>query len=236
VTLVSCDAVLSSEMGDPRVGVLLVEDHQLLAQSLSFALTAEGFRVDIAPLHDVVSVTETVGRLRPQIVLLDLDLGADIGDGRELIGVLCETGARVLVVSGTENRSRLADCLELGAVGVLSKSIPFERLVQAVIDVAAERSVMTDAERTSLLALARSARHAERELAAPFDELTARERQVLAALMEGKSCESIADSWFVSSATVRTQIRAVLTKLEVGSQLAAVSLAYRAGWTGPSFN
>jgi two-component system nitrate/nitrite response regulator NarL len=236
VTLVSCDAVSASDAGDSRVGVLLVEDHQLLAQSLSFALTAEGFRVDVAPLEDPVSVAITAGRLRPQIVLLDLDLGAAIGDGRDLIGALRDGGARVLVVSGTEDRSRLADCLELGAVGVLSKSVPFERLVQAVIDVAADHSVMTDTERSSLLAQARSARHVQRDLAAPFKELTARERQVLAALMEGKSCETIADSWFVSSATVRTQIRAVLTKLEVGSQVAAVSLAYRAGWNAPSFN
>ena len=65
-------------------------------------------------------------------------------------------------------------------------------------------------------------------------KLTARERQVLAALMEGKSCEVIADSWFVSLATVRTQIRAVLTKLGVGSQLAAISLAFRSGWSGSS--
>jgi two-component system nitrate/nitrite response regulator NarL len=236
VTLVSCDAVSASDAGDSRMGVLLVEDHQLLAQSLSFALTAEGFRVDVAPLEDPVSVAKAAGRLRPQIVLLDLDLGAAIGDGRDLIGALRDGGARVLVVSGTEDRSRLADCLELGAVGVLSKSVPFERLVQAVLDVAADHSVMTDFERSTLLAQARSARNAQRELAAPFQELTARERQVLAALMEGKSCETIADSWFVSSATVRTQIRAVLTKLEVGSQLAAVSLAFRAGWNAPSFN
>ena len=223
-------------VGDSRVGVLLVEDHQLLAQSLSFALQAEGFRVNIAELHSAASIAETVERFASQIVLLDLDLGAAIGDGSELIAALSDLGAQVLVVSGTEDRSRLADCLELGAVGVLSKATPYERLVQAVVDVADGRSAMSDAERFSLLALARSARHTERELAAPFAELTPRERQVLAALMEGKSCETIADSWFVSLATVRTQIRAVLTKLEVGSQLAAVSLAFRAGWNGPSDN
>jgi DNA-binding NarL/FixJ family response regulator len=235
VTLL-CDDRSDHAGKQTRLGVLLVEDHQLLAQSLSFALQAEGFRVDIDPLYDAVSIIETVRRIQPHIVLLDLDLGAGIGDGRELISAIRELGALVLVVSGSSDRVRLADCLGLGAVGVLSKTMPYERLVQAVVDVAAGRPVLSDDERCTLLAQARSARLAERELAAPFDELTARERQVLAALMEGKSCETIAESWFVSLATVRTQIRAVLTKLEVGSQLAAVSLAFRAGWSGPSSN
>jgi two-component system nitrate/nitrite response regulator NarL len=232
------DDVLAAPTAETRPGVLLVEDHQLLAQSLSLALQAEGFRVDIAELFDVGSDVDSVAaaarRLAPQIVLLDLDLGESIGDGRDLIRALCDGGAQVLVVSGSSDRSRLADCLELGAAGVLSKTMPYERLVQAVIDLAAGQVVMTESERCDLLAQARLSRRAEGQRAAPFEELTARERQVLAAMMEGKSCESIAEGWFVSLATVRTQIRAVLTKLEVGSQLAAVSLAFRAGWSGPS--
>jgi two-component system nitrate/nitrite response regulator NarL len=219
---------------DARPRVLLVEDHQLLAQSLSFALSAEGFRVDIAELACAGSIAECATRLAPQIVLLDLDLGENVGDGRLLIRQLCDGGAQVLVLSGTTDRARLANCLELGAIAVLSKSMPYERLVQAVLDVAAGRAAMSQAQRCDLLAQARLLRQAERELAAPFTELTARERQVLAAMMEGKSCETIAQAWFVSLATVRTQIRAVLTKLEVGSQLAAVALAFRAGWSGSS--
>ena len=232
MTTLQAEEVSLRGSADLRSRVLLVEDHQLLAQSLSFALQAEGFRVEIAPLVDADAVTAAAERLASQIVLLDLDLGLGMGDGRQLIAGLRALGARVLVVSGSEDRSRLADCLELGAIGVLSKSVPFERLVQAVVDVASGLPVMSDADRFTLLSQARSARQAERKLAAPFEELTSRERQVLAALMEGRSCEAIAQNWFVSLATVRTQIRAVLTKLEVGSQLAAVSLAYRSGWSG----
>jgi two-component system nitrate/nitrite response regulator NarL len=214
--------------------VLLVEDHQLLAQSLSFALMAEGFSVEIAELDDARTITETVARLAPDVVMLDLDLGGSIGDGLELIQAVRELGARVLVVSGSPDRPRLARCLELGVAGVLPKSMRYEQLVQAVMDVAAGRPVMSEAERLTLLAELRAWRTAERRSAEPFDELTARERQVLGALMEGKSCEAIADGWFVSSATVRTQIRAVLTKLEVGTQLAAVTMAYKSGWSVPS--
>ncbi len=215
-------------------GVLIVEDHQLLAQSLSYALGAEGFRVTVAGLETVRSITDTFESADAGIVLLDLDLGGNIGDGTALIGPLRERGARVLVVTGSTDRPRLATCLEQGAVGVLPKSTPYDQLVTAVIDVAAGRRVTSDAERYALLAELRAWRTAQRERLAPFERLTSREAQVLAALMQGKSCESIASDWFVSEATVRSQIRGVLTKLDAPSQLAAVALAQRVGWKIPS--
>ena len=70
--------------------------------------------------------------------------------------------------------------------------------------------------------LARSAER--RELLAKLERLTQREREVLALLADGQRAQAVADHFVVSLATVRTQIRAVLTKLEVGSQLEAVAL------------
>ena len=72
----------------------------------------------------------------------------------------------------------------------------------------------------------------EREaVLAPFAHLTAREAEVLADLMEGLATDVIAERHYVSLATVRSQVRAVLQKLCVNSQLAAVALAYRSGWS-----
>lgn len=63
-----------------------------------------------------------------------------------------------------------------------------------------------------------------------LDALTPREQEVLAGLAEGRSAEAIAAELVVSLATVRSHIRAVLQKLEVNSQVAAVALAWRSGW------
>jgi DNA-binding NarL/FixJ family response regulator len=166
-------------------------------------------------------------------VLLDLDLGATAGDGLGLVAPLRERGARVLVVSGSSDRPRLASCLEQGAVGVLPKTTPYERLVEAVLEVAAGRQVTTDAERHAMLTELRAWRARQRHELAPFEELTARESQVLAALMDGQGCEAMSAAWFVSEATVRSQIRGVLTKLGVSSQLAAAAQARRVGWRPP---
>jgi len=66
-----------------------------------------------------------------------------------------------------------------------------------------------------------------------FNRLTPREEEVLLALMRGAKARDICAQSFVSMPTVRSQIRSILTKLGVTSQLAAVALAYQSGWSGP---
>jgi DNA-binding NarL/FixJ family response regulator len=63
--------------------------------------------------------------------------------------------------------------------------------------------------------------------------LTSREQRVLAGLVDGLSAEQIAEEHFVALTTVRSQIRSILQKLGVRSQLAAVAMANRSGWTPP---
>ena len=66
---------------------------------------------------------------------------------------------------------------------------------------------------------------------APFQQLSQRERDVLDALVDGRSANTIAAMSFVSITTVRSQIRSVLQKLDVNSQLEAVAAATRCGWS-----
>ena len=63
-----------------------------------------------------------------------------------------------------------------------------------------------------------------------LDLLTPRERQVLGALIEGRTVRAISEQSVVSEATVRTQVKSILAKLEVSSQLAAVGMANQIGW------
>lgn len=215
--------------GDQGAVVLIVEDHALLANTLVIALNAEGCRARIAELTSSASLLRQVRMLRPAVVLLDLDLGA-LGDGAALVAPLSELGARVLVVSGSTDRLRLAETVELGAVGFLSKKAPFEQLLSTVLDVVAQRPVLSTAGRYDLMAELRSARASRTKTLAPFKTLTPREREVLAALAHGQRAETIAATAVVSEATVRSQIRCVLAKLGVNSQLEAVALAWTVGW------
>ena len=214
--------------------VLIIEDHELLAQSLVFALRAEGVQTETLKPMTTEQVLKVAEELRPTVVLLDLELGGEIGDSIPLIAPLEELGAQVMMVTGVTNRVRLAECLEAGAMGLIDKATPFDQLVEAVREIAELGSLVSPQQRHELLGELRRQRASDRERLEPFERLTSREQQVLAALMEGKSAEKIAEDSFVSLATVRSQIRAVLLKLDVNSQLAAVALARKNEWIPPN--
>lgn len=216
-----------------NTSVLIVEDHELLAQSLVFALRAEGVETETLKPESFDQILKIAEELRPGVVLLDLELGGDIGESIPLIGPLEQLGAQVMMVTGVTDRVRLAECLEAGATGLIDKTTPFEQLVEAVREVAELGSLVPPQQRHELLSELRRQRAADRERLEPFERLTSREQQVLAGLMEGKSAEKIAEDAFVSLATVRSQIRAILLKLDVNSQLAAVAFARKNGWSPP---
>jgi DNA-binding NarL/FixJ family response regulator len=222
--------------GDHTCGpkVLIVEDHELLAQLLVVAFRDGGIReVTVAApdelhLEAVVALAE---RLRPDVVLLDLHLGR-AGTGTTHIPRLVATGAAVLVMTASDDPVVLGECLELGASGIFSKIEPFETLVEQVRDAAGGDTVISAAARDRLLADLRAHRRTETDARAPFEGLTGRERVVLAGLVRGTTAEQIAVDEHVTLATVRSQIRGVLRKLGVNSQLLAVAMARSADWKG----
>lgn len=209
--------------------VLIVDDHELLAETLRLSLSAEGYEAVVAGI-DPAEVFAVARAERPDVVLLDLDLGA-AGDGSALVADLVKNGARVVVVSGTTDRHRLAACLEHGAWGYVSKAAALDELLDAVRRTSEGLPLVSAAERLTLLADLRRYRHERHHELEPFAELTEREQYILAQVMEGRSAADIAAIAYVSEATVRTQIRGVLTKLGVRSQLAAAAVARRAGWS-----
>jgi DNA-binding NarL/FixJ family response regulator len=210
--------------------VLLIEDHGLLAEALVSALRAAGVAADVVsgPTVDVILEHAAVGR--PDVVLLDLMLGDDIDVAVSLIEPLCATGASVLLLTGATNPSVLGACLEAGVFGLVSKSETFEMVLEKVLRAGRRQETLRASERDALLASLSLWRAQQQERLAPFERLTERERMVLSALMDGSCAEGIATASLVSLATVRSQIRAILQKLGVRSQVAAVAAAHRAGW------
>lgn len=209
-----------------RARVLVVEDHPLLIDGLRWCLDAEGYEVVVAPLDNPEAVVDAGRRLRPDVVLLDVELGETIGDGADLVAPLTKLGATVIVVSGTTQTARIGLLVERGAAGFVPKSRSMECLVAAVANAVDRRPLMSDAERSRL----RAALQATRRRNGALERLSPREAAILADLADGKTAPEVAKGAYVSEGTVRTQIRSILTKLDVKSQLAAVVLAHKAGW------
>jgi DNA-binding NarL/FixJ family response regulator len=210
--------------------VLVVDDQRLLAGALCLGLRREGLEPVVAPVTDRDALIALVRAEPPALVLLDLDLGAALVDGTDLVAPCVAAGARVLVLSGTKNQIWIAAALEQGACAAVDKAMPFEDLLRVVLSAARGDTVLAPSERHSLLHQLRSHRASRRQELAPFESLTPREQQVLQALSAGMTVPRIAESWVVSEATVRSQVHAVLRKLAVRSQLEAVAAAARVGW------
>lgn len=216
--------------GTPAVlRVAIIDDHHLLADALTLALRAQQVSGWVPALDDREALVSEVVRTRPDLVLLDLDLGR-LGDGTDLVRPFVQAGLRVLVVSATTDPVALARVLQRGAVGVLDKSGRFSDLVTAVAAAVRGQELMTPEQRLRLLDEARRQHARRRDALAPFALLSPREADVLRELCDGRSVALIARAAVVAEATVRSQVRAILTKLGVGSQLEAVALAHRVGW------
>lgn len=206
--------------------ILIVEDHALLAQTLVLGLTGRGLSVRASRPGGATAVIEQATYLRPVLVLLDLDLGGV--DGLDLLPAFTALGARVLVVTAERDEARLAAAVALGADGWVSKVEPFERLLDVVELLLEGRPLLTPAGQQQLASTGRERLEVDRDLRARMSMLTAREHEVLAALEAGRTAQDIAREMVVSIGTVRSHIRAILTKLGVSNQLAAVALARRA--------
>jgi DNA-binding NarL/FixJ family response regulator len=211
--------------------VLIVDDHALLADGLYHELAAAGFETEAigGPTRD--AILECARAWEPHVVLLDLHLGEAVGSGLDLIGSLAELGAAVVVLTGTTDQLLLAACVETGAVGIVSKTESLAGLSETVARAARSERLIPITRREEMLDELRSRRRTERSREELFRHMTPRECEVLASLMQGASAAEIARASCVSLATVRTQIRSILQKLDANSQLAAVAIAYRAGWT-----
>ena len=216
------------------LSILIVDDHDLIGTSLAVALTAEGFQARRAAAVDRAGVLREADSLPTGLALLDLDLGRDRRgrrrDGVDLVVPLTEQGWCCVVLSAAD-RSRVGAALAAGAVAAVPKRAPWPVLLANVRAALDGRVVMNPDIRQELIDSFRIQDAERRDIVEKLGRLTQREREVLAELAQGNRAQAVAEQYVVSLATVRTQIRSVLSKLEVGSQLEAVAL-YRRGQSG----
>lgn len=209
--------------------LLLVEDHQLVAQALQASLRSEGFDVrcsEGAP----DTLPSLLGEFPADVVLLDLYL-AEGRSGIDLLPILRSPNRKVILVTGETDPLILARALRAGADTVVEKSVPLPELVRQVVAAVEGPGAEAEERRARIFHDARLAAAEQDRLLAPFATLTEREAAVLALLVDGVKAADIAERCYVSLSTVRAHIRSILTKLEVRSQLQAVVLAAKAGWS-----
>jgi len=208
-----------------RIRVLFVEDHRLLADSLSALLRREP---DIAVVGIAGSVAEAkeLARNRLDVVLMDYQLPD--GTGAEATRAIKARwpAARVIMVTALTDDETVLESIQAGADGYLTKDRAAEEVVLAVRAAFAgetllPRSVIAEIARR--VAVSRE-RTDERLMIEP---LTPRELEVLRALSEGLSTPEICERLFIAPNTLRTHVQNIMGKLRVHSKLEAVAFALR---------
>jgi DNA-binding NarL/FixJ family response regulator len=210
--------------------VLIVDDHDLVAMSLALCLRSEGLHAQRHAARSRDGILTAMATLVPGVVLLDLDLGRDrdgsVIDGASLVAGLCRNGWRVIVLSATTDEPRIGRALDAGGLACVSKTAALPVLITAIRRAAKGLEVMHPERRRYFIAQYRRQQEQARAVERRLARLSDRERAVLERLGRGQRAQSIAEEFRVSLATTRTQIRAVLHKLEVSCQLEAVALLH----------
>jgi DNA-binding NarL/FixJ family response regulator len=212
-----------------RRRIVIVDDHPLLALALCAELERSGIDVaQLDPNPGPNQLVETISTDPPDCAVLDLGLPFP-GGGSTLIEPLVDREIRVVVLTGETDRRLLTRSSVAGAQVVLSKTETLATIVDVIVRVAAGQDVRP-AQRGEFAAEFRQLSAEQHRRHAPFDGLSPRERQVLAGLMDGENPAVLAERNYVSVATVRSQVKSLLSKLGVSSQLEAVAMAHRSRW------
>lgn len=209
--------------------VVIVDDHLVLAESLALELERRGIPSTVVDPDDADAVERMVSD-EPDACLIDLDLGEHRARGLRFLERAVAARISAAMFTGTDDEVALGRCIGHGASGVISKSLPFAEVVERVERLLGGEQLNSDSEKLRWVLAEQAFDRCRRSRDARFGRLTQREVEVLAHLLEGRSAEEIAEADYVSLATARSHIRAVLRKLGVHSQLAAVAEAHRAGW------
>ncbi len=212
-----------------RIGVLIVDDHLLVADALQAAVERQ---TDLEVIGVASTAAEAMAprRRAPDVALVDLGLSPDDGleVSRRLKARYPET--RVVLLTGGDDPTLAARAADEGCDGLLHKSARIGSMIDVVRAVNQGHRVF---DPTTLRAAraAQAARTAKES--SPRHNLTRRELEVLTLLANGASTNAIAEQLCLSPHTVRSHVRHILGKLGAHSKLEAVSIATRNGWVSP---
>jgi two-component system nitrate/nitrite response regulator NarL len=204
--------------------VLIVDDHRLFAEAITWALERLGMRVVIA--SNAEEALRATHRHHPSLVLVDIGLPGTSGltVGKDILRIAPST--KVVAVTALQDAGAVRDAVRLGFHGYLTKDTPIERFATSIKAAMSGQVVMPH----SLARVVGGVQsEEERQAAVLAAQLTARERDVLTMLVEGASSTVIASRLSISPNTVRSHIQSILPKLQVHSRLEAAAFAIRHG-------
>ena len=205
-----------------RLRVLVADDHPLFREGVVHSLSTEDDMEVVAEAASGPEAVELAAELAPDLVVMDLAMpkGGGIEATRRIAG--SSPACAILILTVSEDPDDLLEVLKAGARGYVLKGVAAQGLVHAV-------RAVTNGEVYVTPALASSILHemTQEETLDPFDQLTAREQEILQLVAEGRTNREIGDELYLAEKTVKHYMTNVLQKLHVRSRVEAALIAQR---------
>ena len=206
-----------------RIRVLLADDHSIVREGLESMLKdSEEFEV-VGSARDGVEAVRAASELSPDVIVMDVMMPKK--DGVEACREIMESapGVRVVMLTASTEEDAVIEAVAAGATGYLQKVSGMDRLVSTLKLVAAgEMPVPPDVVRRVFARIRRGAKQEE-------DELTDREKEMLASFCRGMSYAAIAEARGVKPVTIRNALYSIQSKLGLGTKQEIVVWAVRNG-------
>jgi DNA-binding NarL/FixJ family response regulator len=209
------------------IRVLLVDDHALARTGLRMVLDAEPDIEVVGEAANGRQAVHSVGRLQPDVVLMDVRMPEldGIAATREIVG----GPTRVLILTTFDLDEYVYDALAAGASGFLLKDVGQEQLTEGIRVVASGDALLAPTVTRRLIDELVAARRRPAPPPAELEALTPREREVLELVAQGLSNVEIAELLVVEETTVKTHVSRLLAKLDLRDRVQAVIFAYETG-------
>ena len=215
----------------PPLRVVLADDQDLVRAGFRVILGTEDDIEVVGEARDGIEAVDVVGRLRPDVVLMDVQMpGVDgLEATRRIVTRPDLSGTRVLVLTTFELDEYVFHALRAGAAGFLLKDTPPAALLDAIRIVVDGGALLAPSVTRTLIAefvggVSRPTRPHPR-----LGQLTDREREVVSLVAQGLNNHEIADRLVVSPATARTHVSRAMIKLGARDRAQLVVFAYQSG-------
>ncbi|MCQ2008738.1 MAG: response regulator transcription factor [Sporolactobacillus sp.] len=203
-----------------KIKVMIVDDHDMVRKGLKAYLSTEEDIELVGEASNGDAAVKSFEALKPEIILMDLIMedGNGIDATKQILAK--DPSKKIIILTSFYDDEQVFPAIEAGAMSYLLKTSSSDEIIQAIHKAHRGKTVIDGKVAQKLVAgLHRSPQ--------PFDQLTAREKEVLRLIADGRNNAEIAEKLFIGIKTVKTHVSSIFSKLDVADRTQAAVYAYQ---------
>ena len=212
-------------MGDThRIRIMIVDDHSMVRKGLATILKVRSDLELVGEAGNGKEALQVCDQVQPDVILMDLVMPEMSGAEATRLIRRRHPDVQIIALTSFQERELVRDALQAGAISYLLKNVSADDLAAAIYEAYAGRSTLAPEAIQALSKADTPSAQPAQELPVAFD-LTPREQEVLALMVEGLNNPQIAERLVISRSTAKAHVSNILSKLGVSNRAEAITLA-----------